>query len=183
MHPSVMDFLRRVLRPEEVEGRDVLEVGSQDVNGSPREVVLPMRPLRYVGVDFAPGKGVDVVLDVQKEEFYRYFYPKWFDVVISTEMLEHVGDWRAAVVNMLSVVRPGGLLVVTTRGPGFPYHGYPHDYWRFTVENFRSIFSDMEILTLEPDVPGFPGVLFKARRTDAPILVDHLREIEVARIS
>lgn len=169
MHPSVMDFLRRQLKYSEIAGFELLEVGSQDVNGSPREVIQPLNPGKYVGVDFTKGKGVDVVLDVSK--LAQHFGPASFDVVISTEMLEHAQDWRSAVDQMKTVLRVGGLLVVTTRSKGFPYHGYPHDYWRYRIEHFQRIFSDMTIETLQND-PQFPGVFLKAFKTDITGSVD-----------
>lgn len=163
MHPSVMDFLRSEIGGGEIQGRSVLEVGSQNVNGSPREVLIPYGPSKYVGVDFGHGKCVDLVMDVK--DLTAYFGVESFDVVVSTEMLEHAHDWRDAVDQMKDVLRPGGLLVVTTRSPGFPYHGYPNDYWRFTVADFREIFADMDVSYLEPDEPSMPGVLLKARKT------------------
>jgi len=169
MHPSVMDFLKRELKSSEIEGFELLEVGAQDVNGSPREVIEPLRPRKYVGVDFTKGKGVDVVLDVAK--LSQHFGKASFDVVISTEMLEHAQDWRTAVNEMKAVLRVGGMLVVTTRSKGFPYHGYPHDYWRYRIQHFQQIFSDMVIATLQSD-PQFPGVFIKAFRMDIMGSVD-----------
>jgi SAM-dependent methyltransferase len=157
-----MTFLREKIGGGEIQGLDVLEVGSQNVNGSPREVFKLHGPKRYVGVDFAHGKGVDLVMDVS--DLTTYFGPESFDVVVSTEMLEHAQSWRVSVDQMKDVLRPGGLLVLTARGPGFPYHGYPHDYWRFTIEDFREIFADMKIEVLEKDEPEMPGVLLKARK-------------------
>lgn len=180
MHPSVMKFLVDNVDESDVRGLEVLEVGSQDVNGSPRSVILPRGPKKYVGVDFAAANGVDVVLDVK--DLTTHFGVDWFDVVISTEMLEHAKDWRVAVEQMKAVVKQGGLLVVTTRGPGFPYHGYPHDYWRYTVDDFRKIFADMWILHVGPDTdPSSPGVFLKARKTGATGTVD-LGEISVRSI-
>jgi 2-polyprenyl-3-methyl-5-hydroxy-6-metoxy-1,4-benzoquinol methylase len=163
MHPSVMDFLRRELKYSEIAGMEILEVGSQDVNGSPREVVQELNPGKYTGVDFSKGKGVDLVLDVSKLVFK--FGAEAFDVVISTEMLEHAKDWRTAVNQMKGVLKIGGLLVVTTRSKGFPYHGYPHDYWRYRIEHFQQIFADMAILTLQSD-PMHPGVFLKAVKNE-----------------
>jgi SAM-dependent methyltransferase len=166
MHPSVMEFLRHNVKSEDIADLDVLEVGSQNVNGSPREVVAPYKPKSYIGIDYGPGKDVDAVVDVK--DLTTRFGLDCFDVVISTEMLEHAQDWRTAVNQMKCVLKPGGLLVLTTRGPGFPYHGYPHDYWRYTVEDFKKIFQDMWILHLGPDHgAGFPGVFLKARKTGA----------------
>lgn len=175
MHPSVMDFLRREISRPEISGKELLEVGSQDVNGSPRSVLMGHTPKRYIGVDFGKGKGVDIVLDVAK--LSSYFGCETFDVVISTEMLEHAQDWRTAVNQMKDVLKPGGLLVVTTRGPGFPYHGYPHDYWRFEIEHFQKIFADMQIDKLLPD-PQYSGVFLKARKVDGVGAID-LSKVEV----
>ncbi len=179
MHPSVMQFLRDSLTSEEIQGLEVLEVGSQDVNGSPREVIRGLNPKSYVGIDFQIAKGVDLVLDVK--DLTSHFGIERFDVVISTEMLEHAQDWREAIRQMKSVLRPGGILIVTTRGPGFPMHSYPHDYWRFTVEDFRKIFYDMIVVKLIPDpLPGHPGVLFKA--ISRGLQTVNLSEIKVASI-
>jgi len=162
MHQSVLDFLGRTLTPEEISGKSVLEVGSYDVNGTPRSIVEPMCPASYIGVDSQPGPGVDRVVNVDNLDVR--FGTRRFDVVISTEMLEHVKDWRTAVFQMKSVTKSGGLLVVTTRSPGFPYHAFPEDHWRFTGDHFRAIFADMDILALEPDVYSHPGVFLKAQR-------------------
>jgi SAM-dependent methyltransferase len=169
MHPSVMDFLRRELKYSEIAGMEILEVGSQDVNGSPREVIQTLNPGKYTGVDFTKGKGVDVVLDVSK--LVLKFGQEAFDVVISTEMLEHAQDWRTAVDQMKDVLKVGGLLVVTTRSKGFPYHGYPHDYWRYRIEHFQQIFADMAITTLQSD-PMHPGVFLKALKGESTGSID-----------
>ncbi len=179
MHTSVMQFLRDSLTREEIHGLEVLEVGSQDVNGSPREVVGGLSPKKYIGVDFQIAKGVDVVLDVKN--LTTYFGVDHFDVVISTEMLEHAKDWREAIRQMKAVLKPGGLLILTTRGPGFPIHAYPHDYWRFTIEDFQKIFYDMIVMKLIKDPQcGHPGVLLKAIKRGASTV--DLDEIKVASV-
>jgi SAM-dependent methyltransferase len=160
-----MAFLRSALSPLEIENMAVLEVGSRDVNGSPRTIISPMGPACYIGVDAEDGPGVDIISDAA--DLDSALSHEKVDIVISTEMLEHAKDWRAVVSAMKRVLVPGGLLLVTTRGPGFPRHDYPGDYWRYTVEDFRLIFRDMEILTLEPDPQaGHPGVFLKARRPE-----------------
>lgn len=177
MHESVMEFLRTDVLASEILGKQVLEVGSQDVNGSPRTVLLPHKPKEYLGIDFGPGKGVDRVMDVASLSVKLGI--ESYDVVISTEMLEHAQDWRTAVDEMKAVLRVGGLLIVTTRGPGFPYHGYPHDYWRYEIEHFQKIFADMEILKLVND-PQHPGVLLKAKKVSQRQI--DLSKIEVKKV-
>lgn len=168
MHPSVIDFLKRSIKSDEISGKSVLEVGSYNVNGTPREVLEPMKPASYMGIDFQMGPCVDRVVSV--DWLVQEFGMEKFDVVISTEMLEHVKSWQRATDQMKAVVKVGGLLIITTRSPGFPYHPYPEDHWRFTLDHFREIFVDMEILTLDQDVPNMPGVLLKARRRAGELL-------------
>src|SRR2546422_8690157 len=159
-----LEFGRRYLRPEEVTGKEVLEVGSMDVNGSLRAIVHRMMPRIYLGVDMAAGPGVDIVC--KASNLVARFGEATFDTVISTEMLEHVCDWRVAVSNMKRVLKPGGTILITTRSPGFPYHGYPYDFWRYEPNDIRTIFADMQLQALASD-PLAPGVFLKARKPDA----------------
>jgi SAM-dependent methyltransferase len=124
-------FALENLTPEEVEGRTVLEVGSRDVTGSFRKLIERWHPRSYVGVDIEKGQGVDVICAAEK--LVQKFGQDKFDIVVSTEMIEHVLDWRAVISNVKQVTRPGGIILVTTRSRGFPYHGYPNDFWRYEV--------------------------------------------------
>ncbi len=181
MHDSVMHWLAETLTPAEIQDRTVLEVGAADLNGSPRQVIGPLRPLRYLGVDTDIGRGVDLVVPAD-EPLCDWVGEFAWDVVVSTEMLEHARDWRGAVNEMKRALAKGGLLVLTTRGPGFPYHAHPDDFWRFTAADFRRIFEDLEILDLRDDpMPGYPGVFMKARKTRARYRID-LSPIKVARV-
>lgn len=132
-----------------------------NVNGSVRAFVEMLRPARYVGVDIAPGRGVDEI--VPAEKLLARFGVDAFDVVICTEMMEHARLWRDAVLNMKSVLKPGGVMVLTTRSVGFPYHGWPDDYWRYEPDDVRAIFIDFELSTVERD-SQHPGVFLKARK-------------------
>lgn len=140
MDAPTYQWLRSNILPMDAKGVDVLEVGSGDVNGSIRGHVMRMKPASYTGVDIAPGKGVDEV--VSAYGLVERFGEASFGLVISTEMLEHVEDWQTALLQMKRVLKPGGVLVLTTRRPGFPRHCHPHDHWRFTVSNLRRAFHD-----------------------------------------
>jgi SAM-dependent methyltransferase len=156
-------FAERMLTASIVIGRDVIEVGAYDVNGSVRPYVESLAPGSYLGVDITAGPRVDRILDAQ--ELVSQLGGESADIVITTEMLEHVRDWHAVVTNLKGVLRPGGYLLVTTRSAGFPYHAWPYDFWRYEPEDFRLIFDDLEILALESDTDA-PGVFLFARRPD-----------------
>jgi SAM-dependent methyltransferase len=160
---ACVEFARRRLGPADVAGRNVIEVGSLDVNGSVRHVVEALEPASYVGVDLAPGPGVDELCDAG--DLVRRFGRASFDVVVCTEVVEHVRDWRRVISNLKGVAAPGGIVVLTTRSRGFKYHGYPHDFWRYELDDLEAIFSDFTILALESD-PLAPGVFLEARRPE-----------------
>jgi SAM-dependent methyltransferase len=154
-------FAELHLTREELEGKNVLEVGSLNVNGSIRNVVTPFWPRTYLGVDITPGPGVDELCDIH-QLLHRYGRGR-FDVVICSEVLEHVRDWRSAVSGLKNVLKGDGVLLITTRSKGYPYHGYPHDFWRFESSDLQAIFSDFSIEALASD-RSCPGVLMKAHR-------------------
>lgn len=138
MDAPVYQWFKRAIKPLHTANKSILEVGSQDVNGSIRSLVH--NPKQYLGVDMTPGPGVDRMVNVQDLE--TTFGPNSWDVVISTEMLEHVQDWKHAIHAMKAVLRPGGLLILTTRRPGFPRHCHPYDHWRFTPAFLMDAFQD-----------------------------------------
>jgi SAM-dependent methyltransferase len=145
----------------DVRDRRVIEVGARNVNGSLRGFVEGLGPARYVGVDIEEGPGVDEV--VNAEDLVDRFGAESFDVVLCTEVLEHVRDWRRVISNLKRLVAPGGLLLITTRSIGFPYHAFPWDFWRYENDDMRAIFSDFTVENVESD-PTAPGVFMTARR-------------------
>jgi SAM-dependent methyltransferase len=158
---ACLEFGHTHLSAADVQGKAVLEVGARNVNGSLRSFVEGLSPSLYIGVDVEPGMGVDEVC--RAEDVLARFGLSAFDLLISTELLEHVHDWRTVITSFKSVLRPNGVLLITTRSRGFPYHGYPHDYWRYELADMKEIFADFEIEALEPD-PSMPGVFVRARK-------------------
>lgn len=158
-HGSCLKFASKHLTKYLCPGRRILEVGSLNVNGSSRTTIEPLAPSEYIGVDISPGKGVDTIC--RAENLVSHFGKDSFDIVISTELLEHVQDWKPVVSNIKNVCKPNGFILITTRSPGFPYHPCPIDIWRYTVPDFKHIFSDFTILDLIPD-PQVKGVFIFA---------------------
>lgn len=177
MHQSVLDFGHAQLRAGEAAGKRVLEIGAFDVNGSLRPHVMSLGPAEYIGVDLQLGPGVDQIADACSASFNL----GQFDLVLSTEMLEHAPDWRTAVRNMKAALALQGILLLTTRSRGFARHyEHPGDYWRFSLDDMRRIFSDLSIEVLCEDPGGSgggPGVFLKASK---PV---NYQEAELSAIS
>jgi hypothetical protein len=58
---SAIKFVQSCLTEEDVRGKQVLEAGSLDVNGSLRSFVIGLYPLDYTGIDLVEGPGVDEI--------------------------------------------------------------------------------------------------------------------------
>ncbi len=158
---ACIEFAAAQLQKDDVQDKRVLEVGARDVNGSVRSVVEALGPAAYLGIDLERGPGVDEVC--RAEDLVKCYGPESFDVVISTEILEHVSNWRTVISNLKRVIAPGGVLLLTTRSKGFGFHGYPFDFWRYEITDMEVLFSDFSIEALIPD-RCHPGVLFKGRK-------------------
>jgi SAM-dependent methyltransferase len=137
------------LERSDVYMKRALEVGSFDVNGSPRTVIERLKPAEYVGVDITEGKGVDIICKC--EDLVEKFGKESFDLVISTCTLEHIEDWRKSISNIKQVCKPNGLIIIIVPSK-WPYHDYPHDYWRYSKDDLVRIFSDCKILKLDSDL-------------------------------
>lgn len=156
-----ISFGKKYLSRQEAHGKRILEVGAKNFNGSWRFFVEKFHPKTYIGTDMQSGKDVDVVCNA--EDLVNHFGQEQFDIVISTELLEHAVNWQKVISNIKKVLKPNGLLFITTRSQGYGYHGYPYDFWRYEIIDMRLIFSDFKIKVLLPD-PVSPGVFLKAQR-------------------
>lgn len=152
-HQEQSDFVETVktMFPSYFTHRKVLEVGSYNVNGSVRSFFTDCY---YTGIDIVEGPCVDIVCPGQ-----LYKPENTFDVVVSCEMLEHNMYWAPTLKNMVRVLEPGGLLLITCATTGRAEHGTRvscpvdspsntiyGDYYRNLVEeDFRSVL-DMEKL-------------------------------------
>ena len=162
MNISVLEFFIENLKIEEFENKKTLEVGSKYVNGSVRSIIEKFFKLKkYVGTDIEEGKFVDIICNA--ENLIDCFDKNSFDVVISTELLEHVKDWRKVINNMKDVLKPNGYIYITTRSKGFPFHAFPYDFWRYEIEDMKKIFADFNIIKLQND-PEAKGIFLKAQK-------------------
>lgn len=75
-----------------------------------------------------------------------------FDVVLCLEMLEHdLQPWRTTA-QLAAQAKPGGIVLVTARGNGFPLHNEP-DAYRFLEAGFRAVLEagGLKVLRIQPD--------------------------------
>lgn len=114
-------------------GVRVLEIGSQDVNGSLRSVAPP--GWDYFGVDFVEGRGVDLVLD---DPYTLPFQDATYDVVLSSSCFEHSEMFWIVFLEVMRVLKPKGLFYLNVPSNG-RFHRYPVDCWRFYPDSGRAL--------------------------------------------
>ncbi|MCS7029859.1 MAG: class I SAM-dependent methyltransferase, partial [Bacteroidia bacterium] len=84
----------------------------------------------YIGVDISREKSsADILLDLNKD--LLPYEDNTFDLVIMSEVLEHLYNPLHALKEAVRVCKEGGLFYISTPFV-FPYHGTPHDYFRYT---------------------------------------------------
>ncbi len=85
---------------------------------------------KYIGVDFNPDGPEDLLLPADGP---LPMQDETADVVLSSQVLEHVPDVELHLAECLRVLKPGGLLILSTHGT-WPYHtgAGADNYWRWT---------------------------------------------------
>jgi SAM-dependent methyltransferase len=99
----------------------------------------------YVGLDIYDGPRVDIVVSPTEAWPLPTGY---YDVVFSSQALEHVQDLQLMMSEMDRVLRKGGSMILS-----FPFiyneHGSPNDFRRFTAYGAAVLFPEMEVVRLE----------------------------------
>ena len=99
----------------------------------------------YVGADL---KGNDLA-DIYLEADGSVPQPDCsFDMVLSTQVLEHVLDPARYLQECFRVLRPGGSIVLTTHGLMY-WHPDPQDFWRWTREGLAKQVTDAGFVVSE----------------------------------
>ena len=122
MHKECLEFMTKTVKTMDIKDKTVLDVGGRNVNGSIKDLFAGCRS--YEALDHVAGRGVDIVADL-----YVWEPGHPYDIVVSTEVLEHVRDARAAMHRMFAWVRNGGVLVMTCATEGRKPHTATGHTW------------------------------------------------------
>ncbi len=98
-------------------------------------------------VEVRPGTHIDIVADAHN---LSAIPNHTYEVVLFTEVLEHLHTPHLAIAELRRILKPGGLLLLTTRFI-FPLHGSPVDYYRYTKYGLRHLLQDFEIVELSAE--------------------------------
>jgi SAM-dependent methyltransferase len=145
----ILHFIRTEALPLMCQGIKVLDAGSgrlpeQTLRG---EILATGAELHTL--DFCAGEGVDFVGDVSALPFEANSY----DIVLSTQVLEHVQDPEKVCAEMARVLKPGGHLFLTTPQSS-PIHNEPWNYFNFTHYGLALLFQKAGLLVVKKEAQG-----------------------------
>jgi SAM-dependent methyltransferase len=148
MIPADVDYIWRLTAAKIIDG-PVLELGA-GYGGETSRQVIESAALKYYGTDLTPGSGVDFAADFERAEDMRIFRSVApFGTVLILNVLEHTFDPIRILDNALTLIRPGGHLVVLTPAI-WSLHNYPMDAWRI-LPNFYEEYAKRRELHLIND--------------------------------
>ncbi len=138
MHPSAMSNCKIFFDTyknnfDKTSAVKVIEIGSQDVNGSLREVCP--NNFEYIGLDFQKAKGVDIVLN---DPYSLPLDNESVDIVLSSSYFEHSEMFWLVYSEIMRVLKPHGLFYLNVPSSG-DFHRFPLDCWRFYPDSGKAL--------------------------------------------
>lgn len=160
---DIRDLIRRAARFDG-EGVRVLEIGP----GGYSDVKEAFVKADVKTLDIDPDSGADYVADItDTRALLDCDLMADVDIVVCTDVLEHIKSPALAISNIFHLLSFGGHLILSTplnfrihgMGGYGPDQGPAPDYWRFTESGLRLLLGEFEILefnALESDRAFFP---------------------------
>tara|TARA_B100001996_G_scaffold360576_1_gene326676 strand:+ start:379 stop:903 length:525 start_codon:yes stop_codon:yes gene_type:complete len=131
---------------------DILEIGSgnESINQSFKHIFNNASSFIQTDINNSYGhKYLDITKKIEIEEK--------FDLVLCTNVLEHIFETKLAIKNLNYLLKDKGHLLVAVPF-AYPLHDEPEDFWRFTEHSLKKLFSDFTILTIKrTGIPQFPS--------------------------
>jgi SAM-dependent methyltransferase len=128
----------------------LLDVGGK---GKPYARFFVGRVANHFVLDVAPAYSVDVVGDARRMPLADAS----MDVVLITQVLEHIPEPIAVIAEIRRVLKPGGTLLLSVPSI-FPQHGSPGDYWRYMPQGLEWILRDFHSVTVTGEAGTVPSI-------------------------
>jgi SAM-dependent methyltransferase len=118
MHPEAIEFMTFVknMKPEFFIEKQVLDVGSGDINGNNR---IYFENCEYYGNDVIEANNVTIVSKTKDLPFPE----NTFDTIVSTECFEHDPEYKQSLLKIYNILKPNGLFCFTCASTGRAEHG------------------------------------------------------------
>jgi SAM-dependent methyltransferase len=152
-------YLRQLRKQIEIVSRQFLATGKAlrladyGCGNMPYQPVVAPHVGEYIGIDLAENPRAAIHIS----PLGKIDLPdRQMDVVLSTQVLEHVEDPLFYLSEAYRILKPGGLLILSTHGY-WMFHPDPTDYWRWTSTGLRKIVTQSGF-----EVQYFRGIIGRA---------------------
>lgn len=129
---------------------EVVKLADFGCGTMPYRSLFDQSKVKYVGIDLDWNPHAEVFISNDSKILIE---DESFDIVLSTQVLEHVEDPAIYLNEAYRVLKPGGKLVLTTHGY-WMFHPDPTDYWRWTSSGLQKIVKNAGF-----EVLAFKGML------------------------
>lgn len=125
------------------EGLHVLQIGSDGEVFEKLQIQAEKRGFKMTTCDIVDEKEPDILGDLCTLDLGEEIY----DIIVCSEVIEHLHSPHLAVDNMHRALKKGGKLIVTIPFM-FPIHADPYDFVRYTktgLKNLLKMFESVEV--------------------------------------
>lgn len=140
----------RLLSPRQSKNAPrVLDAGC---GGQPFRTRIEKMGASYYSLDVSAPAGikVDFIAPIDEKQLPESIYQRGpYDLILCSEVLEHVAEWDNAFANFYHLLAPSGHIILTCPH-FFPLHEEPYDFWRPTHYAVR-FFAKKHGLEVEED--------------------------------
>ncbi len=112
--------------------------------GMPYRSIIEPHVAQYLGVDLPANEKADSPVSTDGK---MQLPDEFANVVLSTQVLEHVGNPMEYLRECHRILKPGGLLILSTHGY-WKYHPDPADYWRWSSDGLRRIVEESAFIVI-----------------------------------
>ena len=145
----------------------ILDIGCGD---KPFEKFFKKTNCKFVGIDNNPDSKADIVQDISET---LPFKSNSFDLIILSEVLEHLQEPIKVINEIIRVLKSDGILFMSTPF-AFPIHGKPNDYFRYTEFFYKKILLKMglkcEFFFISNSIITTPIILIMQQINFLPLL-------------
>ena len=107
----------------------------------------------YIGVDINPAEA-DVVASGEELPLEDHMC----DLALSFQTLEHCRKPEKMVSEIRRILKPGGLVILTTHG-SWMHHPSPHDYYRWTSEGLAQVFKNFSRVEIRANLKAWTSII------------------------
>ena len=143
----VNDFIRKKGFPLMQQGKLVLDAGSGRLQEQTLRNELLGHDIKLETLDMLPGEGVDFTGDITHTEFENDRY----DIILCSQVLEHVEEPGKVCEELFRILKPGGSLIITAPQSAY-LHNLPYHFFHFTNIGMRKMAEEagFEVKIMDP---------------------------------